>query len=76
MNLKNNTLFDVLEKHNQEALTAITFGQELTDAASGVEILSFVKILLKRFEHCQQFRSVIDPKVKVNSTLYRIHKIT
>lgn len=44
-------------------MLAIKFCEELTDIASDVEILSFAKILLKRFEYCQQFKAPIDPKV-------------
>lgn len=42
---------------------AIKFSQELQDVASDVEILTFIRILLKRFEYCQQFKAPVDPKV-------------
>lgn len=48
---------------------AVKFSQELTDIASDVEILSFLKILLKRFEYCQQFKAPIDPKVNEKKIL-------
>uniref|UniRef100_A0A1B0FGY6 B box-type domain-containing protein n=1 Tax=Glossina morsitans morsitans TaxID=37546 RepID=A0A1B0FGY6_GLOMM len=52
-----------LEKRAQDASIAIQFTQELTEMTSDVEILSFLKILLQRFEYCQQFKAPIDPKV-------------
>ncbi|XP_073825780.1 uncharacterized protein isoform X2 [Musca autumnalis] len=52
-----------LEKRTQEGQMAIGFSQELTEVATDVEILSFIKILLKRFEYCQQFKATIDPKI-------------
>lgn len=51
------------EKRAQDASIAIQFTQELTEMTSDVEILSFLKILLQRFEYCQQFKAPIDPKV-------------
>lgn len=55
---------------------ALKFSEELTDIASDVEILSFVKILLKRFEYCQQFKAPVDPKVtKLRFALSMIIKI-
>ncbi|XP_065356002.1 uncharacterized protein LOC135950383 [Calliphora vicina] len=62
-----------LEKRTQDALMAVKFSQELTDIASDVEILSFVKILLKRFEYFQQFKAPIDPKI--SDTLHFLPKI-
>ncbi|XP_058980717.1 uncharacterized protein LOC105262023 isoform X2 [Musca domestica] len=52
-----------LEKRTQEGQIAIGFSQELTDVSTDVEILSFIKILLKRFEYCQQFKASVDPKI-------------
>uniref|UniRef100_W8BND0 Tripartite motif-containing protein 45 n=1 Tax=Ceratitis capitata TaxID=7213 RepID=W8BND0_CERCA len=51
-----------LEKRNNEAVDALRFAQELTDCGSDVEVLSFLNILLKRFEYCQQFKMPADPK--------------
>ncbi|KAM7353406.1 uncharacterized protein ACRADG_005479 isoform 2-T2 [Cochliomyia hominivorax] len=62
-----------LEKRTQDALQAVRFCEELTDIASDVEILSFVKILLKRFEYCQQFKAPVDPKI--SDTLHFLPKI-
>lgn len=44
-------------------MEAIRFGQELSEIGADVEILSFARILLKRFEYCQQFKPPVDPKV-------------
>ncbi|XP_013106227.2 uncharacterized protein LOC106086205 [Stomoxys calcitrans] len=52
-----------LDKHTQAGQMAITFSQELMDVASDEEILSFFKILLKRFEYCQKMKTPIDPKI-------------
>ncbi|XP_061394534.1 E3 ubiquitin-protein ligase TRIM45-like, partial [Musca vetustissima] len=52
-----------LEKRTQEGQMAVGFSQELAEVATDVEILSFIKILLKRFEYCQQFKASIDPKI-------------
>ncbi|TMW49834.1 hypothetical protein DOY81_005074, partial [Sarcophaga bullata] len=63
-----------LEKRTQDALMAIKFSQELQDVASDVEILTFIRILLKRFEYCQQFKALVDPKI--SDTLHFLPKIT
>ncbi|KAI8119945.1 Tripartite motif-containing protein 45 [Lucilia cuprina] len=62
-----------LEKRTQDALLAVKFSEELIDTASDVEILSFLKILLKRFEYCQQFKAPIDPKI--SDTLHFLPKL-
>ncbi|KAL9924406.1 uncharacterized protein ACN2A1_006839 [Glossina fuscipes fuscipes] len=62
-----------LEKRAQDASMAIQFTQELTEMTSDVEILSFLKILLQRFEYCQQFKAPIDPKI--SDSLHFLPKI-
>ncbi|XP_053958790.1 uncharacterized protein LOC128863584 [Anastrepha ludens] len=52
-----------LEKRNNESIDALRFAQELTDNGSDVEVLSFLNILLRRFEYCQQFKMPVDPKI-------------
>ncbi|XP_036328662.1 uncharacterized protein LOC118740991 isoform X2 [Rhagoletis pomonella] len=52
-----------LEKRNNESIEALRFAQELTENGSDVEVLSFLSILLKRFEYCQQFKMPVDPKI-------------
>lgn len=44
-------------------MDTIRFSQELCEIGADVEILSFARILLKRFEYCQQFKPPVDPKV-------------
>jgi len=61
---------NLLEKRTQQAMDAIRFSQELCEIGAEVEILSFAKILLKRFEYCQQFKPPVDPKV---SLVYLFH---
>uniref|UniRef100_A0A0A1WSU3 Tripartite motif-containing protein 45 n=1 Tax=Zeugodacus cucurbitae TaxID=28588 RepID=A0A0A1WSU3_ZEUCU len=51
-----------LEKRNNESKEALLFAQELTECGSNVEVLSFLNILLKRFEYCQQFKMPAEPK--------------
>ncbi|XP_037960155.1 uncharacterized protein LOC119689401 [Teleopsis dalmanni] len=62
-----------LEKRSGEAMEAVRFSQELSDIASDVEVLSFVNILLKRFEYCQQFKTPVDPKI--SNSLHFLTKI-
>uniref|UniRef100_A0A1A9W5E6 B box-type domain-containing protein n=1 Tax=Glossina brevipalpis TaxID=37001 RepID=A0A1A9W5E6_9MUSC len=62
-----------LEKRAQDASMALQFTQELTEMNSDVEILSFLKILLRRFEYCQQFKAPIDPKI--SDSLHFLPKI-
>ncbi|XP_067624833.1 uncharacterized protein [Eurosta solidaginis] len=52
-----------LEKRNNEFIEALRFAQELSDYGSNVEVLSFLNILLKRFEYCQKFKMPADPKI-------------
>ncbi|KAH8282465.1 hypothetical protein KR054_007819 [Drosophila jambulina] len=52
-----------LEKRTQQAMEAVRFSQELCEIGADVEILSFVGILLRRLEFCQQFKPPVDPKV-------------
>lgn len=53
-----------LERRCEEAKHAIDFTEELLNGNSDVEKLSFVGILIKRFEHCQKSQtSAIDAKV-------------
>ncbi|KAH8412654.1 hypothetical protein KR009_004009 [Drosophila setifemur] len=54
-----------LEKRTQQALDAVRFSQELSEIGADVEILSYVGILLRRFEFCQQFKPPVDPKVNI-----------
>ncbi|XP_050321929.1 uncharacterized protein LOC126754082 [Bactrocera neohumeralis] len=51
-----------LEKRNNESKEALLFAQELTECGSHVEVLSFLNILLKRFEYCQQFKMPTEPR--------------
>lgn len=53
-----------IEKRNNESKEALLFAQELTECGSHVEVLSFLNILLKRFEYCQQFKMPTEPKVR------------
>ncbi|BFF95562.1 tripartite motif-containing protein 45 [Drosophila madeirensis] len=62
-----------LEKRTQEALDAVRFSQELSEIGADAEILSFVGILLKRFEFCQQFKPPVDPKI--SDSLHFLPKI-
>ncbi|TDG53464.1 hypothetical protein AWZ03_000279 [Drosophila navojoa] len=62
-----------LEKRTQQAMEAIRFGQELSEIGADVEILSFARILLKRFEYCQQFKPPVDPKI--SDSLHFLSKI-
>ncbi|XP_030382223.1 tripartite motif-containing protein 45 [Scaptodrosophila lebanonensis] len=62
-----------LEKRTQEALDAVRFSQELCDIGADVEILSFLSILLKRFEYCQQFKTPVDSKI--SDSLHFLSKI-
>ncbi|ALC38208.1 CG8419 [Drosophila busckii] len=48
-----------LEKRTQHALETIRFCQELCDLGADVEILSYARMLVKRFEYCQQFKPPI-----------------
>lgn len=54
----------IVEKRNNESKEALLFAQELTECGSNVEVLSFLNILLKRFEYCQQFKMPAEPKVR------------
>lgn len=63
----------LLEKHANEGQMAIGFSQELMDTASDVEVLSFIKILLKRFEYCQQFKASLDPKVNLTDFFPKLY---
>ncbi|XP_034101477.1 tripartite motif-containing protein 45 [Drosophila albomicans] len=62
-----------LEKRTQQALDAMRFSQELCDIGAEVEILSFARILLRRFEYCQQFKPPVDPKI--SDSLHFLSKI-
>ncbi|KAM8716983.1 hypothetical protein ACLKA7_003796 [Drosophila subpalustris] len=62
-----------LEKRTQQAMDAIRFSQELCDIGADVEILSLARILMKRFEHCQQFKPPVDPKI--SDSLHFLAKI-
>ncbi|XP_001356614.3 tripartite motif-containing protein 45 [Drosophila pseudoobscura] len=62
-----------LEKRTQEAMDAVRFSQELCEIGADAEILSFVGILLKRFEFCQQFKPPVDPKI--SDSLHFLPKI-
>ncbi|EDW64104.1 E3 ubiquitin-protein ligase TRIM45 [Drosophila virilis] len=62
-----------LEKRTQQAMDVIRFSQELCDIGADVEILSFARILLKRFEFCQQFKPPVDPKI--SDSLHFLSKI-
>lgn len=44
-------------------MDTIRFSQDLCEIGADVEILSFARILLRRFEYCQQFKPPVDPKV-------------
>jgi len=44
-------------------MDAVRFSQELCEIGADVEILSYVTILLRRLEYCQQFKPPVDPKV-------------
>ncbi|XP_055837604.1 tripartite motif-containing protein 45 [Episyrphus balteatus] len=52
-----------MEKRSHEALGAVRFSEDLLESGNQVEILSFVNILLSRFEFCQKFKPPIDPKI-------------
>lgn len=52
-----------LEKRSNEAKTAIQFTEALLTGGSELELLTFVGILLKRFEHCQKNKAPLDPKI-------------
>ncbi|KAH8378050.1 hypothetical protein KR093_008687 [Drosophila rubida] len=62
-----------LEKRTQQALDAMRFSQELCDIGAEVEMLSFARILLRRFEYCQQFKPPVDPKI--SDSLHFLAKI-
>ncbi|KAH8409480.1 hypothetical protein KR222_006376 [Zaprionus bogoriensis] len=62
-----------LETRTQQAMEAIRFSQELCEIGADVEILSFARILLKRFEYCQQFKPPVDPKI--SDSLHFLAKI-
>ncbi|XP_055921031.1 tripartite motif-containing protein 45 [Eupeodes corollae] len=52
-----------MEKRSTEAMSAIRFSEDLFESGNEVEILSFVNILLGRFEFCQKFKTPIDPRI-------------
>lgn len=52
-----------LEKRSLEAKRVIKFAEELLQTGSDLEILTLVKILLCRFEHCQKTKSSLDAKI-------------
>ncbi|KAH8237974.1 hypothetical protein KR032_009370 [Drosophila birchii] len=62
-----------LEKRTQQAMEAVRFSQELCEIGADVEILSFVGILLRRLEFCQQFKPPVDPKI--SDSLHFLPKI-
>ncbi|KAH8352867.1 hypothetical protein KR084_006962 [Drosophila pseudotakahashii] len=62
-----------LEKRTQQALDAVRFSQELSEIGADVEILSYVAILLRRLEYCQQFKPPVDPKI--SDSLHFLPKI-
>ncbi|KAH8271710.1 hypothetical protein KR044_001437 [Drosophila immigrans] len=62
-----------LEKRTQQAQDVIRFSQELCEIGAEVEILSFARILLRRFEYCQQFKPPVDPKI--SDSLHFLSKI-
>ncbi|XP_068151601.1 E3 ubiquitin-protein ligase TRIM45 [Drosophila tropicalis] len=62
-----------LEKRTQQALEAVRFSQELLEVGADVEILSYVSILMKRLEYCQQFKPPVDPKI--SDSLHFLPKI-
>lgn len=51
-----------LSKRASDADTVIKFTDELLANGSEIEILSFVGILLRRFEYCQNSKIPLDPK--------------
>lgn len=51
-----------LSKRASDADAVIKFTDELLSSGSEIEILSFVGILLRRFEYCQNSKIPLDPK--------------
>lgn len=52
-----------LELRSAEAQTAIEFAENLLNNGSDIEIMSFVGVLLKRFDYCQKSKVPLDAKV-------------
>lgn len=51
-----------LERRSSEAQTAIAFTEELLTDSNDMEMMKFVGVLLRRFEHCQKYKAPLDPK--------------
>lgn len=51
-------------------MDTIRFSQDLCEIGADVEILSFARILLRRFEYCQQFKPPVDPKVNHSDQIF------
>lgn len=51
-----------LAKRCADARTAIQFAEDLLATGNDTEILTFSRILVKRFEHCQRSRDFLDPR--------------
>lgn len=51
-----------LERRSSEAQTAIAFTEELLTDGNDMEIMKFVGVLLRRFEHCKKYKAPLDPK--------------
>lgn len=54
---------DYLRKRAHESKVVNLFAENLIKSGSDTEILVFVGILLRRFEHCQKSKMSIDPKI-------------
>lgn len=54
---------DYLRKRAHESKVVHNFAENLMKSGSDPEILVFVGILLRRFDHCQKSKMSIDPKI-------------
>lgn len=52
-----------LEKRSSEAKTAIEFAEMILENGSDLEIMSFIGIILKRFEYCEKSTVPLDANV-------------
>ncbi|CAD7080220.1 unnamed protein product [Hermetia illucens] len=52
-----------LEKRSSHAKAVVEFSEELISIGSDAEILSFVNVLLKRFDFCYKYKPLLDSKI-------------
>lgn len=52
-----------LERKSYEAQIAISFTEELLTDGNDIDVLTFIGVLLQRFEHCQKYKAPLDPKI-------------